>query len=86
MNTVSRANLWAYLQGLSLTKRDQRWLADNLRRMADGTKEKQADIVFPVVPKDYKPSTKVLAMTCGKLPESFDLAKEMEAMWEERAQ
>ena len=86
MNTASRANLWAYLQGLSLTKKDQRWLADNLMRMAEGAREKEADIVFPVVSNDYKPSAKVLAMTCGRLPEDFDLAKEMETMWEERAQ
>lgn len=30
MNVVSRNNLWTYLQGLSLTKSDQRWLASRL--------------------------------------------------------
>ena len=30
MNTVSLNNLWNYLQGLSLTQANRRWLADRL--------------------------------------------------------
>lgn len=30
MNTVSLNNLWSYLQGLSLTASNQRWLAEKL--------------------------------------------------------
>lgn len=37
------------------------------------------------IPKDYKPSSKVLAMTCGPLPKDFDLDQELDKMWEERA-
>ena len=43
-------------------------------------------LVFPKIPKDYKPSPKVLAMTCGSLPKDFNLDKELDEMWEERAQ
>lgn len=35
--------------------------------------------------KNYKPSAKVMAMTCGPLPKDFDLDKELDEMWEERA-
>ena len=38
-----------------------------------------------IIPKDYKPSSKVLAMTCGPLPKDFDLDQELDKMWEERA-
>ena len=30
MNAVSMNNLWSYLQGLSLTARNRRWLAERL--------------------------------------------------------
>jgi hypothetical protein len=30
MNTISLNNLWSYLQGLSLTASNQRWLAEKL--------------------------------------------------------
>jgi hypothetical protein len=39
--------------------------------------------VFPKIPKDYKPSAKVMAMTLGKLPEGADLEKELEERWQE---
>lgn len=35
-------------------------------------------ISFPKIPKDYKPSAKVMAMTLGSLPEGVDLEKELE--------
>jgi len=88
MNAASLNNLWSYLQGLSLTASNQRWLASHLMEAAESVKEKQqkAELVFPKIPKDYKPSAKVMAMTCGPLPKDFDVDKELELMWEERAQ
>ena len=44
-----------------------------------------SELVFPKIPKDYKPSAKVLSMTCGSLPKDFDVEKELDKMWEERA-
>ena len=87
MNAVSLNNLWSYLQGLSLTASNQRWLASHLIEAAESTesREKKAELVFPKIPKDYKPSAKVLAMTCGPLPKGFDVEKELEEMWEDRA-
>ena len=87
MNAISLNNLWSYLQGLSLTASNQRWLANHLMEAAESaeTRSEKRDIVFPKIPKDYKPSLKVLAMTCGKLPKDFDLDKELDEMWEKRA-
>ena len=87
MNAVSLNNLWSYLQGLSLTASNQRWLANHLMEAAESaeSRSKKKEIVFPKIPKDYKPSPRVLAMTCGQLPKDFDLDKELDEMWEERA-
>lgn len=87
MNTVSLNHLWTYLQGLSLTASNQRWLANHLMEAAESAENKgqKKELVFPKIPKDYKPSAKVLAMTCGPLPKGFDLDKELDEMWEERA-
>lgn len=41
--------------------------------------------LFPKISKDYKPSKEVLAMTCGPLPKDFNVEKELNRMWEERA-
>ena len=35
MNTVSMNNLWAYLQGLSLSASNKRWLGERLINSAD---------------------------------------------------
>lgn len=87
MNTMSLNNLWSYLQGLSLSASNQRWLASHLIEAAESVEKKQhkGNLIFPKIPKDYKPSAKVLAMTCGPLPKDFDLDKELDEMWEERA-
>ena len=87
MNAISLNNLWSYLQGLSLTANNQRWLASHLIEAAEReeSKSKKSELVFPKIPKDYKPSAKVMAMTCGPLPKGFDVEKELDMMWEERA-
>lgn len=85
MNAVSLNNLWSYLQGLSLTASNQRWLANHLMEAAESAENKvrKKELVFPKIPKDYKPSEDVLAMTLGPLPKGVDLEKEIEARWEE---
>ena len=87
MNAMSLNNLWIYLQGLSLTASNKRWLASHLIEAAEeaGNIDKKKELVFPKIPKDYKPSAKVLAMTCGPLPEGVDLEKELEERWKEWA-
>ena len=79
-------NLWSYIQGLSLTASNQRWLANHLIESAKriDARENQ-ELVFPKVSRDFKPSSKLLSMTCGQMPKSFDVDKELEKMWEERA-
>lgn len=87
MNAVSLNHLWSYLQGLSLTASNQRWLASHLMEAADNVEKKhnKAELVFPKIPKDYKPSAKVMAMSLGRLPEGVDLDKELEERWKEWA-
>lgn len=87
MNAISLNNLWSYLQGLSLTANNQRWLANHLIEAAEDaeTNSQKKDLVFPKIPKGYKPSKKVLALTCGPLPKGFDVEKELDRMWEGRA-
>lgn len=43
MNTVSLNNLWSYLQGLSLSASNQRWLGERL--IAASKEEKEDKIV-----------------------------------------
>ena len=90
MNTLSLNNLWNYLQGLSLTASNQRWLAARLlenseKEMVDDALAKKK-LVFPKIGKDFKVSQEILDMVCGTLPDDFDLEKEKAAMWEEMAQ
>ena len=87
MNTASLNNLWTYLQGLSLTASNQRWLANHLIEAAENTekKDQKKELVFPKIPKGYKPSEAVMAMTLGVLPKDVDLEKELEERWEEWA-
>ena len=90
MNTLSMNNLWNYLQGLSLTASNQRWLAERLLESSEKGSSTKEDtmkkMVFPKIGKDFKVSQEVLDMVCGSLPEDFDLDKEKEVMWEEMAQ
>ena len=85
MNTVSLNHLWSYLQGLSLTASNQRWLANHLIEAAETAeiRSKKKDIFFPKIPKDYKLSPRVKAMTLGSLPKDVDLEKEIDNRWEE---
>ena len=90
MNTLSMNNLWNYLQGLSLTASNQRWLAERLLESSEKGSAAKEDtmkkLVFPKIGKDFKVSQEVLDVVCGSLPEDFDLDKEKEVMWEEMAQ
>ena len=87
MNAAALNNLWSYLQGLSLTATNQRWLASHLMKAAESMEkgEQKTELVFPKIPKNYKPSEKVMAMTLGALPKGADLEKELEERWAEWA-
>ena len=90
MNTAtyngSIADLWHYLQGLPLSPADSQWLADKL--MKNSKKEEKTatkKLVFPHIDDDFEPSEELLSMVLGPVPEGFDIDKEFELMWEERA-
>ena len=90
MNAVSMNNLWNYLQGLSLTASNQRWLAERLLESSEKEENveemSRKELEFPKIGKDFKVSQEVLDLVCGTLPEDFDFDKEIEMMWEEMAQ
>ena len=90
MNTISMNNLWNYLQGLSLTASNQRWLAERLLESSEKEENveemSRKELEFPKIGKDFKVSQEVLDLVCGTLPEDFDFDKEIEMMREEMAQ
>ncbi len=89
MNAVSMNNLWNYLQGLSMSASNRRWLAERLMNPSevvnDEVEQISKELVFPKIPKDYQASDEVLNMACGPFPEGFNVDLELEKMWEERA-
>ena len=46
MNTVSLNNLWSYLQGLSLSASNQRWLGERLIEASNAAKNKSAQVTI----------------------------------------
>ena len=80
-------NLWNYIQGLSLSASDRQWLADKLVEKTDEQQEAKSEkeLVFPHIDDGFVPSESLLSMVLGPLPEGFDIDKELELMWEERA-
>ena len=44
MNTVSLNNLWTYLQGLSLTKGNKKWLAEHLYEAVESETKAKKDL------------------------------------------
>lgn len=72
MNAVSLNNLWSYLQGLTLTASNKRWLADNLYESAKSERQRVgalAGMERPMIRKE-------------KLAEAARIRKEKEkALW-----
>lgn len=84
--SAAMGNLWNYLQGLALSYDERHWLADKLLEVKEEKSKKlKKELVFPHIPEDFKPSPEILAMSCGSLPEGFDVEKELDNMWEEWA-
>ena len=84
--SAAMGNLWNYLQGLALSYDDRHWLADKLLENKEKKPRKSSEkLVFPNIGDDFKPSPEILAMSCGPLPEGFDVEKELDKMWEEWA-
>ena len=85
MNAVSMNNLWNYLQGLSLTASNQRWLAERLlessekESVVEGIPRKK--LVFPKIGKDFKVSQEVLDIR--RIYKEMALSRESGALQEE---
>lgn len=85
-NSAAMNNLWNYIQGLSLSSSDQKWLGARLIAASESVPSKSIDkLVFPKIGKDFKPSAEILSHSLGPLPEGFDIDKELDTMWEELA-
>ena len=80
-------NLWNYIQGLSLSASDRQWLADRLVEVSEVKQiaKSEKELVFPHFDDGYVPSESLLSLVLGPLPEGFDIDKELDLMWEERA-
>ena len=81
--SAAMSNLWSYLQGLSLSSEDRHWLADKLLEKKE--KKAKKELVFPHIDADFNMSPELQEMVLGPVPEGFDIDKELEQMWEERA-
>lgn len=84
-NTDMMVHLWNYLKCLPMSSWDQRWLADRLLESSMEKHPAPRGLEFPRLPKDFKLSSEVMSLSCGPLPEGFDVDKELERMREERA-
>lgn len=54
MNAVSLNNLWSYLQGLSLTASNQRWLGERLIEASTAAKATPTDVATTHLHRVYK--------------------------------
>ncbi len=69
----------------SLSYENKKWLADKLITDLSAGQEKPTSIVYPHISKDRPISSEVKDMVIGSLPEDFDVEREREKMWEDRA-
>lgn len=73
--TVSLESIWNLIQ--SLSKDDQKWLADKVYEEISQKKPRK-ELVFPHIPANRELSPEVKNMSMGKLPEGFDFERETE--------
>lgn len=82
---ISLNGLFDYIQSLSLSTQNMRWLGNKLIEMAE-QKDKEKKIIYPRISQDWKVSKEVLNMAIGPLPKDIDWETETDKMWEEMAQ
>lgn len=82
---ISLNGLFDYIQSLSLSTQNMRWLGNKLIEMAE-QKDKEKKIIYPRISKEWKVSKEVLNMAIGPLPKDMDWETETDKMWEEMAQ
>ena len=84
--SAAMSNLWNYLRGLSLSYEDRHWLADKLIENTEKKERKnKKELIFPHINGDLRPSPELMAKVLGPVPDGFDIDKELEQMWEDRA-
>ena len=76
MNAVSLNNLWLYLQGLTLTADNKRWIADHLYEEARQEEEALSPYTMEEINARLDEAERQVAM--GQLIDEEDLVKELE--------
>ena len=73
--TVSLDSIWNLIQ--SLSKDDQKWLADKVYEEI-GQKKPRKELVFPHIPANRELSPEVMNMVADRLPVDIDIERETE--------
>ena len=74
MNTTSLANLWSYLQGLTLSVQNKVWLANHLYEAAKTEKSAEKVVDFPIITEDdLKVSPRILKIVENIKPMPNDI-------------
>ncbi len=76
MNAVSLNNLWLYLQGLTLTADNKRWIADHLYEEARQEEEALSPYTMEEINARLDEAERQVAM--GQLIDEEDIVKELE--------
>lgn len=63
MTTLAINKLWSFLQSLSLTAKNERWLAERLLESADVKSKKEDNVVSEASWGKYKLSQEIMDMT-----------------------
>ena len=76
MNALSLNNLWSYIQGLTLTTSNKKWLADHLYEAVRVESEKNKE--WPIITKEdlvLSPEMLEMVKDIEPLPADFDFDK-----------
>lgn len=76
MNALSLNNLWSYLQGLTLTTSNKKWLADHLyEAVRSDEREEKVKTDFHISSEDLVLSKEILDLVkdIPPLPKDFDV-------------
>lgn len=79
--TINGQRIWEVIQNdlQPLRQQIQQYIAE-----LASSPDEEGELVFPRIPKDFKPSEETLKLSAGPLPEGVDVEKLLDEMWEDR--